>query len=46
VQRHSLAHGWNKSGTRLNTIRCLLILDCICLLMPVLQAVYEAHSEE
>ncbi len=46
MQRHSLAHGWNKSGTRLNTIRWLLILDCIRLLMPVLWAVYEAHSEE
>ena len=45
-RRHALAHGWAKAGTRMNTIRCLLILDCLRIFLPILRQMYDPVEDK
>lgn len=38
LNRHALLHGMATQGTRMNTLRCFLILDILAMLLPEMRA--------
>jgi hypothetical protein len=44
LNRHRLLHGMAERGTRMNTLRCFLILDLIAEILPRMCAALDEHS--